>query len=113
MTSHGWAKGLAILAAVAGLAGSACTPRYTTRFQEAESPILSSECEVRLFDRAPDRPFVIVGELEAENPARLATDEASFLKSLRPRICRHGGNAVIAQRDDQGRYLHGTVIRLR
>ncbi len=98
---------------VVGLLVGGCAPRYLTRFNEAESPILSSECEVRLFDRAPDRPFVIVGELEAADPAKLAPDEASFLRTLRPRICKHGGNAVIAQRDGQGRYASGTVIRLR
>jgi hypothetical protein len=99
------------LAVLATLAAS-CAPRYRAAFNESESPILSGDCPVRVYPQSPDRRFVIVGEVEAENPEKLATDEASFVKAVRERICKHGGNAVIAQQDEQGRYLRGTVIRL-
>ncbi|MGA9521685.1 MAG: hypothetical protein WBV82_09485 [Myxococcaceae bacterium] len=90
-----------------------CAPRYRLNAHQAESPVLPEACELEVLQAAPDRGYSIVGEVEPEDPAKLATDLAAFVDAIRTAACKHGGNAVIAVTDETGRYSRGTVISVR
>lgn len=99
--------------AFCALAFVACAPRYTVVSREAESPVLSGDCPVRLLDQAPERGFAILGEVKPEDPEKLTTEADVFLASVRESVCKLTGDAVIVNRDEAGRYLGGTIVRMR
>jgi hypothetical protein len=102
-----------VFAGVLGLAVLGCGPRYRLNAQQAESPVARGDCPVAVYDAVPNRPWSLVGEVEPEDPGRLATDEQAFVAAVREATCKHGGNAIIVVKDEQGRYVRGTAINVR
>jgi hypothetical protein len=75
--------------------------------------VLPADCELRVYDQAPDAPYSIVGTIEPQNPANLAERKQDFLDAVRPWACRHGANAIIAIQNEKGHYASGTAISVR
>lgn len=94
-------------------AATGCGPKYVLKASQAESPVLSGDCALRVLDRAPDAAYSIVGTVEPEDPAKLALTQDDFLTAVRGSACRHGANAIIALQDATGRFSSGTAISLR
>ena len=101
-----------LVVALGTLAG--CSPKYRVVSNESESPVLSDQCQLYLYDRAPEgRAYEILGTIEPVDPAVLTTSGVEFLDAVRPGACRRTANAVIATRNEAGQYLSGTLIRVR
>ena len=100
-------------AAVLAVVAIGCSPKYRLNSNTAESPVLSGNCPLQVYESAPDRPFSLIGEIEPKDPSKLVTEQEAFVKAIRETACKHGGNAVIALKDEAGRYVRGTVISVR
>lgn len=95
-----------------GLGAVACSPKYHLRATEAESPVLSGDCTLRVFEKAPEQAYTLLGTIEPDDPAKLADNEQDFLASIREAACKRAADAVIVDRDESGHYTRGTLIRL-
>lgn len=105
-------KGLLTLFVVGTLSG--CAAKYRVVSPESASPVLSGECELQLYEKAPEgRAYSILGTAEPEDPSKLALEGDAFLDAVREEACKRTANAVIANRDAEGRYVSGTIIRVR
>lgn len=103
-----------VLTMVVACALSACAANYRVVSPESASPVLSGDCELQLYETAPEgRAYSIIATAEPEDPAKLTTDGAAFLDAIREGACKRTANAVIANRDAEGRYVSGTIIRVR
>ena len=90
-----------------------CAPKYVLKANEAESPVLSGDCQLQIFEKAPAQAYSVLGTIEPENPAKLAKNEQDFLSSVRESACKHAADAVIADRNAEGLFTRGVLIRLR
>jgi hypothetical protein len=72
-------------------------------------------CDFSLLDKLPDQaydPLGVFAPVDIVVPKVPSTD-AAFKKSVAAQVCEAGGDAVVTERDDQGRYVRGTVIRFK
>jgi hypothetical protein len=75
--------------------------------------VLPENCELRVFDQAPDQPYSVVGTISPENAENVAERQEDFLDAVRPWACRHGANGIITIRDDKGHYFSGMAISVQ
>jgi len=95
--------------------GCASTPTYAlTAARGASREPRPADCHVTILDSNPDRPFDVIGRLEAvSHPFYTPTagSEEELYSLVRTQVCQLGGDAVVAHADDLGRYWGGPVVR--
>ena len=106
-------KPLLLGCSVAVLSATGCATDYhytkTTNTAVSEK---DPSCAVELFLSSPDRPYDELGVLSLFMGSR-STDSKQFLYLVRERVCRAGGDAVVAKVNGQGEFMRATVIRFR
>jgi hypothetical protein len=111
----GWnCRTLALVPLLAVVAGCA-SPYVYGSLGEAVAQPRSSGCEVSLLFSIPARaydPLGVLAPLDIESK-KLLHDESRFRSAVRAQICAAGGDAVIVERDSEGRYVRATVIKHR
>lgn len=108
---------LALLALALAAAAAACAApiRYDfTRTTTANATVRPADCQIELFTAPPGKPYVELGVLDwhRRELSKRAYNAADFMRAVRPQVCGVGGNAVLAEVNDDGAYVRGTVIRL-
>ena len=73
------------------------------------------DCAFTVTDTIPQVPFDTLGVLAPEDiqASRLSTDPTKFQKAVEEQVCEAGGDAVVVERDAEGRFVRGTVIKLK
>jgi hypothetical protein len=72
-------------------------------------------CEFLVVPGVPVRAYDSLGvlaPLDIETP-KAADSEAAFKSAVGAQVCEAGGDAVLVERNADGRFIRGTVIRLR
>jgi hypothetical protein len=73
------------------------------------------DCEFLLAFGVPVRAYDALGvlaPLDIETPGA-ADSEKAFKSAVGPQVCAAGGDAVLVERNAEGRFIRGTVIKLR
>lgn len=73
------------------------------------------DCSFILIDKVPSQahdPLGVLAPANIEFP-KVASDDDRFKSSVAAQVCAAGGDAVVVERDSQGRYVRGTVIRFK
>jgi hypothetical protein len=72
-------------------------------------------CAFTLIEKIPEQAYDPLGVLAPVDIAtrKVPSGDAAFGKAVARQVCDAGGDAVVAERDAQGRYVRGTVIKLR
>ncbi|MBX5484577.1 MAG: hypothetical protein IRZ16_22365 [Myxococcaceae bacterium] len=97
----------------AALSLGACSPKYHVISNESESPVLPTDCAIRILSAAPDEAFTVIGRVEPDEPGKLTADDQTFLEAIKPQACTRTANAVIVVRDDARQITRATLIRIR
>jgi hypothetical protein len=91
-----------------GTTGCGSSNYVVTRTSAAPVVSKAPDCDFAILTHAePDYEEVAMFERENQ-PAMTA---AEFQKMVRKQVCEVGGDAVVAEIDNQGAYLRGTVLR--
>jgi hypothetical protein len=102
------------LAVFAGfLLGAGCTYNFTQTTSHVARP-KPENCTFDVLTARPDSPFDELGVLDFSGGSGYAASNArEFMHSVRPDVCRAGGDAVLAEINGLGRYVRGTVVKYR
>jgi hypothetical protein len=102
-----WVLGTVILL---GIGATGCGSRSYAVTRTSADPVVSKapDCDFAILTQAePDYEEVAILEQD-DHPAVTA---AEFQNIVRKQVCEVGGDAVVAEVDNQGAYLRGTVLR--
>jgi hypothetical protein len=105
----------ALLVLLLGAPGCASNPYVYGPLGAVVAQPRPDSCEVALLFAPPDRAYDSLGVLapaDIEHP-KLAREEGRFRSAVLDQVCAAGGDAVVIERDGEGRYLRATVIKLR
>jgi hypothetical protein len=89
-----------------------CVPTtyaWTPASNKPTSPRPES-CPVEVLAMAPDDGYEEVGTLAHYN-GKLPRSDDDFKRAVAKQVCGTGGDAVVAQKNDKGEYIKGTVIK--
>ncbi|HEY0711046.1 MAG TPA: hypothetical protein VGF45_00110, partial [Polyangia bacterium] len=106
-------KAFAVLVAIGA---SACAGAYRyVPLEEVIAQPKEDDCDFRVFEAPPDVPYDTLGilapaDIESES---LDEDVEDFRDGAAKAVCRSGGDGLVAERDRDGRYVRGTVIKLK
>jgi hypothetical protein len=108
------ARGVRLLSLLLAVAG--CGPMYfygTTG--SITVPSKDPKCSFELLTGTPPRSFDELGVVAPEDIeyGSLAAGSPQFADQIRPMVCAAGGDAVVAEQNQWGRYVRGTVIKYR
>jgi hypothetical protein len=72
-------------------------------------------CSFTVLNKPPDQAYDSLGVLAPADitTSKLPSDEAAFKKAAGAQICAAGGDAVVVERNGEGRHVRATVIRWR
>lgn len=72
-------------------------------------------CDYRVIRNRIIEPYEELGvvDIEAFSVPQLPSNENEFRRTVGEHVCKAGGDAVIPAIDMHGRWVHGTIIRLR
>lgn len=102
--------------ALATLLSAGCGTRYIYgRTGEVVAAAKPPNCAYVLLDAPPDKPFDELGVL-APNDIEfgdMSGGPTPYKETVGEQVCAAGGDAVVVERDDNGRYVRGTVIKYR
>jgi hypothetical protein len=104
--------GLLLAASVSG----GCATRYVYgRTGEVAAAPKPPGCTFVLLDAAPAQAFDEIGVLAPDDIAfgDMSGGATPFKEAIAAQVCAAGGDAVVGERDDQGRYVRATVIKYR
>lgn len=102
-----WVLGIAMLF---GIATAGCASRNYLVTRTGTGPVVSKapDCDFAILTTRGERGYDEVAILEGDGqPAMTAVE---FQKMVRKQVCELGGDAVLAEVDNQGAYLRGTVL---
>jgi hypothetical protein len=96
--------------------GLGCAGKYIYgQTGDGSTPPKPPGCQYPLLDAIPTRPFEELGVLapkDIEFPD-VAGGATPFKEAVGEQVCAAGGDAVVVERDFQGRYVRATVIRYK
>jgi len=93
---------------------SACVHYSYSQTTRNLAPPKSVGCEFEVFTVAPGREYVELGILDVGGDATAAPHSVEkFTEMIQASVCRAGGDAVIAQVNGVGAYVHGAVIQYK
>jgi hypothetical protein len=101
---------------VIGWACAGCAGHYIYgRTSEMAIAAKPPGCTFSLLDAPPDQPFDEIGVLAPIDIefGDMAGGATPFKEAVADQVCAAGGDAVVAERDFTGRYIRGTVIKLK
>ncbi len=101
---------IAVTAAAFLVAG--CSPGWAFTQTGPAAPTRPTSCQVRLLTTAPDQPYVELGILDQDGHGDIR-NAGDFLQSVRPHVCRAGGNAIVVRTSGTGQYMGGAVLNLQ
>ncbi len=107
MNHANWVLGIGLLVGV-GTTGCGSRTYAATRTNTADTVSKAPDCDFAILtETEPDHEEVAILESEGQ-PAMTA---AEFQRIVGRQVCELGGDAVVAEIDDQGAYLRGKVLR--
>jgi len=93
-----------------------CSPRinYTyTHSQKFEKKDIN--CKFKLYSKLPVNikyeEIGIVNLVNTTNPSNLPRDAKSLIEIVRPYVCNSGGDFVVGDVNNEGRYMRATVFK--
>lgn len=96
------------------LIASGCVHYNYSQTTRNVAPPKQAACDFEVFSAAPGRDYVELGMLDIGGDATAAPHSVGkFTEMVRESVCRSGGDAVIAQVNGFGGYVHGTVIKYK
>ena len=108
------ARALAAAGLAAAVAG--CGGKYVYGpLGEVVAQPKAKGCTFTLIDKIPPDAYDPLGVLAPVDIelAKLPSGDAAFKRAVDAQVCPAGGDAVVVERDGKGRYVRGTVIKLR
>jgi hypothetical protein len=105
----------ALLVAAGALCGGCATRYVYGPTGEVSGEAKPPGCTFVLLDAAPTQPFDEIGVLAPDDIAfgDMSGGATPFKEAIATQVCAAGGDAVVGERDDQGRYVRATVIKYR
>ena len=102
-----WVRGIALLF---GIATAGCASRNYLMTRTGTAPVVSKapDCDFAILTTHGERAYEEVATLEGDGQPAVTAVE--FQKRVRKQVCELGGDAVVAEVDNQGAYLRGTVL---
>jgi hypothetical protein len=97
------------------LAGCGSSAYFYGPLGAVVAPPKPKGCSFDLVDKRPEQafdPLGVLAPLDIE-ATKLPADDAAFKKAVEAEVCAAGGDAVVVERDRQGRRVRGTVVRWR
>ena len=110
------ARATAAVLLAAAAAASGCAAKYLYGpLGDATAQPRDDDCEFAVTDVIPDRPFDTLGVLAPDDieASRVHTDVTKMQKAIAEEVCASGGDAVVVERDPAGRFVRGTIIKLK
>jgi hypothetical protein len=82
---------------------------------EAVAQPKPKKCSFTVIAQLPTEAYEPLGVLAPEDAeaVKLPDKEEAFKAAIAGEVCAAGGDAVIAERNRQGRYVRATVVKLR
>jgi hypothetical protein len=100
---------------LAGLLGG-CAGRYHhVPLEAVVAQPKEDDCDFAVYEAPPEAPFdalgiIAPGDIESES---LDEDVEDFRDFASKAVCTSGGDALVAERDGEGRYVRGTIIKFK
>ncbi len=93
-----------------GIGTAGCVSRSYLVTRTGTGPVVSKapDCDFAVLTTQGDRAYEEVAILERDGEPAVTAVE--FQKIVRRQVCELGGDAVLAEVDNQGAYLRGTVL---
>jgi hypothetical protein len=91
-----------------GVTGCGSRSYVVTRTGTAQAMAKAPDCDFAILTASVDGDYEQVTVLEREDQP--AVTAAEFQKIVGKQVCELGGDAVLAEIDNQGAYLRGTVL---
>jgi hypothetical protein len=110
----GLGRSIAVIACTVGL--GACAGKYHyVPLEEVVAQPKEDDCDFAVFESPPEAPYDSLGilapaDIESE---RLDEDVEDFRDFAAKSVCAAGGDGLVAERDREGRYVRGTIIKLK
>jgi hypothetical protein len=112
VTSY-WASMRRLLACLL-LFTSGCVHYVYSQTTQNLAAAKTADCDFEIFTMAPGRAYLELGVLDIGGDATAAPHSvAKFKAMVRKSVCQAGGDAVLAQVNWIGGYMHGTVIQYK
>lgn len=98
------------------VSSAGCGPAYLYgRTTDLELVPKAPGCTFTVFDTLPDKPFDEIGIFAPKDIgyADVPGGPTPFKEEVQNQVCAQGGDGVVVERDDQGRYIRATIIKFK